>query len=186
MRGKVRTFAGAEDVEVTVNQAAGDDYAAAETYVWNLASGDLGTSSSPADSVTKGEYSKTGEGLTWTTDYTWKINAYFGIADKGVQIGSGSYPVRTASFTTSGFAEEITSIVVNASTANSATATLSVFVGGEAFKFEDSTDPVSLSNSASDYTFLGSASGEIVITLSQPSTSKALYLKSISFNVASE
>ena len=177
-------YSGAEDVEVTVNQAAGDDYAAAETYVWNLASGDLG--SAYPSSVTKGTYSKTDQPLTWTTEFTYTGSKYLGWDNtKGVQIGKANNPVTLATFSTSGFTGNITQIVVNASTASSATAYLSVSVDGETFKFENSTDPVELSTDATDYTFTGDATGTVVITLSQ-NTTKALYLKSISFNVASE
>ena len=156
-----------------------------QTYSWTLASGDLGSSNEVASSVYVGTYSVTESTLTWTTSYTWKNDAaYLGWnADKGVQIGSGGNPVQTAAFTTTGFTGSITKIVVNASTAISANATLGVTVGGNALTCNDSTDPVALSTTATNYTFTGNATGTVVVTISQPSTSKALYLKSITFNV---
>ena len=56
------------------------------------------------------------------------------------------------------------------------TATVGVTVGGAAF----GGAAKSLTSSAADYTFTGSASGEIVITVTKPSkATKALYVKSI-------
>lgn len=154
--------AGVATCEVTVSSASG--------YSWTLAAGDLGNSAEPA-------VSKTAEGLTWTLTPTWSGDSYFANdATKGVQIGSGAKPVRTYVLSTSGLSTKtITNITVNASTANSATATISVTVNG------DSVIDQSLTNTATNYTSgTISKKGSIVITLSQPTTNKALYLKSIS------
>ena len=67
-------------------------------------------------------------------------------------------------------------MVVNASTASGVSATASVTVGGDAF----GGDPQSLTASAANYTFAGSASGEIVVTVTKPSkAAKAIYVKSV-------
>lgn len=114
---------------------------------------------------------------SWTIAYTWEGESYFGYdATKGNQMGSGKKPARTITLSTSAFSSSrITSISVNASTASDATATLSVTVGGESYI------NTSLTSSAKIYTKEnGTSTGDIVLTISQPSTSKALYIKSIS------
>ena len=119
-------------------------------------------------------------GVSWTPSITWSTTEpASGVQNvdgtKGQQIGTGSNPARVVNLSTSEIGGTISSIVVNASTASSATASISIKVGGSSF----GGNAKSLSTSAANYTFEGSASGTVEIILSQPSTSKALYLKSI-------
>ena len=77
---------------------------------------------------------------------------------------------------TSGISGTITKVVVNASTATGVNASVSVKVGGADF----GGNPQSLTSSAANYVFNGSASGEIVVTVAKPDSEvKALYVKSI-------
>jgi len=111
-------------------------------------------------------------GVSWTlaTD-----GGYFGYdSTKGQQIGSGNNPASYVKLTTTGISGEITSVKVNASTASNASATLYVKVGNADFGSSSA-----LTSTAADYTFTGSATGALEIGFSQPSTSKALYIKSI-------
>ena len=97
---------------------------------------------------------------------------------KGIHYGTGSAAVQYINLTSSDFTTgNITSVVVNASTASGVSATVEVTVGGEAF----GGDPQSLSSSATNYTFTGSAAAdEIIVTITKPSSAtKALYCKSI-------
>ena len=96
---------------------------------------------------------------------------------KGIHYGTSSAQVQYIRLSTSDITGTITSIVVNASTASGVvSATVGVTVGGAAF----GGAAKSLTSSAADYTFTGSASGEIVVTVTKPSkASKALYVKSI-------
>jgi len=100
---------------------------------------------------------------------------------KGIHYGtgtSGTGNVTYITLTTSDFGSgNISQIVVNASTASGVTATVGVTVGGVQF----GGDPQSLSSSATDYTFTGSAAAdEIIVTITKPSNAaKALYCKSI-------
>ena len=111
-------------------------------------------------------------------DVSWTLAGngnYLGYdATKGQQFGSGSSPYKSLSLSTSAISGTITKIVINASGANSVIATISCTVGGKAF----GTQAQNLSATATDYTFSGSASGDIVISMAQTS-SKALYIKSI-------
>ena len=100
---------------------------------------------------------------------------YFGYdGTKGQQFGSGSKPYSAFTFSTSGISGTITEIKVNTSGANSIAGTLNVTVGGNAFGSE-----YTLTSTATETTFTGSGSGEIVLNYAQTS-SKAIYIKSIS------
>ena len=71
--------------------------------------------------------------------------------------------------------------MVNASTASGVSATVAVTVDGSAF----GGDPQSLTTSAANYTFEGTASGNIVVKVAKPSKAvKALYVKSIAVTYA--
>lgn len=123
---------------------------------------------------TANNQSKTLNGVSWTADGS---GAYWGYdATKGQQFGSGSAVTRDLTLTTSGISGTISTVVVQASTANSSTANINCTIAGDDF----GAQAQALTNTNSSYTFSGSASGEIVINLKQPSTSKALYVKAIS------
>ena len=90
---------------------------------------------------------------------------------RGIHYGTGSKAVSYLTLTTSGITGSITKIVVNASGASGTSAKLDVTVGGTTFGSQKS-----LTSSATEYTFEGSASGKIVVKLSQTSAKKALYV----------
>lgn len=99
-------------------------------------------------------------------------------ATKGIHFGTSSGSVQYIKLTSSDFTEgTITKVVVNASTASGVSATAGVKVNGVQFGGE----PQSLSSSAGNYTFTGSASaGEIEVEITKPSSAtKAIYCKSI-------
>ena len=114
------------------------------------------------------------DGVVWTVTSDGNESAFDGT--KGVHYGTGSAQVTYINLSTSGISGTISKIVVNASTASGVSATVSVTVGGSAF----GGDAKSLSTTATDYTFSGSASGEIIVTVTKPSkAAKALYVKSV-------
>ena len=95
---------------------------------------------------------------------------------KGIHYGTSSAAVQYITLSTSGISGTITKVEVNASTASGVSATVGVTVGGSAFGGSAQT----LSSTATNYTFSGSASGTIVVTVTKPSSAtKALYVKSI-------
>lgn len=95
-------------------------------------------------------------------------------SDRGIHYGTNNKAVTYIKLTTSDIPGTITKVVVNAAAASNAT--VSVTVDGSAFGGEAK----SLTSTAADYTFNGSASGEIVVTVTKPSSAlKALYVKSI-------
>ena len=95
---------------------------------------------------------------------------------KGIHYGTNSGQVTYIKLSTSDISGTITQVVVNASTASGVSATASVTVGGNAF----GGNAQSLNTTASNYTFTGSAQGEIIVTVTKPSkAAKAIYVKSV-------
>ena len=94
---------------------------------------------------------------------------------KGIHYGTGKKAVSYVTLTSSDISGTISQIKVNASGASGTSAKVGVTVGGNAF----GGDPKSISATATDYTFTGAASGEIVISITQTSATKALYCKSV-------
>ena len=112
------------------------------------------------------------DGASWTIMSDAAESTYD--ATKGIHYGTGSKAVSYLSLSTSSISGTITQIVVNASGASSTSAKLNVMVGDNAFGTEKS-----LTSSAANYTLTGSASGTIVVAITQSSAKKALYCKSI-------
>ena len=147
---------------------------AAALYSHIFAAGDLGedtANSGVARTVTLSS-------VEWTFTPTWKnAEGYFGSNnDKGVQVGSGSKPMTNVELSAT-LTGEFSTIVVNASTASSATETLTVYVDGVQVG-----ETITLTSSAADYTFTLSAAqtnGIVKLVFEQSETSKALYIKQI-------
>lgn len=111
-------------------------------------------------------------GKSWTLAGS---GGYWGYTSaKGQQLGSEKYPYSSATLTSTEFSGTITSITVNVSGGKDVDGTVGITVGGSAF----GGSAKAISDTATEYTFTGSASGTIVITISQ-TTSVALYIKSI-------
>lgn len=114
--------------------------------------------------------------LTGNQSFNWDTNA----TAKGLQMGSSNKACTKAVISTSDIKGTITSITVNASIASGGNAKLAVSVGGTEFTPESAT----LTTTATDYTFTGSASGEIALTYT--ASAKAFYLKSITVTYTTE
>jgi len=101
---------------------------------------------------------------------------------RGIHYGTNkSAQVSYINLTTSGITGTITSIVVNASRGGSTAAYLNVTVGGSAFGSQET-----LTTTATNYTFTGSATGNIVVRISKSSSYGALYCKSITVTYETE
>ncbi len=119
--------------------------------------------------------------VNWTITSDGSESTYD--ATKGIHYGTNKASVQYIKLVTSDISGTITKVVVNASTASDVSATVSVTIGGSAF----GGDAKSLSTTATDYTFLGSASGEIVVTITKPSSAtKALYCKSVAVTYSTD
>ena len=115
-----------------------------------------------------------GDGAEWTVASDGTESNFD--AERGIHYGTNSANVQYIELSTSDINGTIKKIVVNASTASGVTATVGVNVGGSAFGGEAQT----LTTSAKDYTFTGSAEGEIIVTVTKPSSeAKAIYVKSV-------
>lgn len=120
------------------------------------------------------------DGVAWTVTSDGTESNFD--STKGIHYGTSSGQVTNIVLTTNGIEGTITKVIVNASTASGVTATVGVTVGGNAF----GGDAQALTSSATDYTFEGSASGEIVVTVTKPAkAAKALYVKSITVTYSS-
>jgi hypothetical protein len=137
--------------------AIGVGWAATSTLTFTEACGGSGTAN---------------DGATWAVTSDAAESTFD--ATRGIHYGTSKVAVSYLNLTTSDISGTITQIKVNASGASQTTAKCNVTVGGSAFGSQ-----VSLTSSATDYTFTGSASGTIVVSLTQTSAKRALYVKSI-------
>ena len=112
------------------------------------------------------------DGVEWTVTSDQDESTFD--STKGIHYGTGSKAVSYLNLTTSDITGTITKIVVNASGASKTSAKIDVTVGGAAYGSQQD-----LTSTATEYTFEGNASGDIIVSLSQESATKALYLKSI-------
>lgn len=182
------TESGVNNGEIEVTFAANDGAERSAKFVITAANDDkvTVTLTQSASGVTQQTYSFVaesglikGNGVVALGDVEWNVDTdggYFGYdgnSEKGMQIGSGGKPATYINLSTSAISGTIKSIKINAAGASGIDAELAVTVGGAAF---GSTNK--LTTAATDYTFSGSASGEIVIKYTQTSA-KAMYLKSI-------
>lgn len=95
--------------------------------------------------------------------------------NRGIHYGTSSATVSYLKATSSSYSDKkITKIVVNSSAANSGSPKISCTVGGKAFG-----ETYNLTATNTPYTFIGEATGEIVVNISKNKTKKALYLLSI-------
>ena len=148
----------------------------------------FGVSSAWADEVTStmtfeaacGGSGTADDGVKWTITSDGAESAFDNT--KGIHYGTGKAAVKYIKLSTLDITGTISKIVVNASTASGVNATADVTVGGNAF----GGDAQTLTATATDYSFTGSASGEIVVTVTKPESAvKALYVKSIAVTYTS-
>ena len=98
-------------------------------------------------------------------------------SSKGIHYGTSGAAVQYIKLTSTAFgSNHVTKVVVQASTASSVSATVSVKVGGSAF----GGSAKSLTTSNASYTFTGEASGTIeVLITKESSATKAIYCKGV-------
>ena len=112
------------------------------------------------------------DGASWTVTSDASESNF--INTQGIHYGTGNRRVSYLQLSTSDIPGTIKKIVVNASRGGSTAAYLNVTVGGNAFGTQKT-----LTTSATEYTFEGEASGNIVVRISKTSSTGALYCKSI-------
>ena len=155
----------------------------------NGRAGDRGTSTVTASKITAAT-------ATWTgsTNETWNVNITISntaglnqaVTNSYAQFGTQRNYATSGTFSTSGISGTITSIVVDCASYNGA-ATISATVGGAAFGTQNQSTPRWSNNSGGEVTFTGSASGNIVVTMTNgSSTHRAMYIKSITVTYQDE
>lgn len=123
------------------------------------------------------------DGASWTVTSDGSESTYD--ATKGIHYGTGSAQVQYIHLSTSDITGTITQVTVNASAASGVSATVAVKVGTTDFTRNESTT-ASISTTATNYTFTGSASGEILVVITKPSkAAKAIYCKSVAVTYSS-
>ena len=149
-------------------------WAAEQTYTHTFAYGDFGTNNDYKNATS---YAATLSNVAWSVSASPKFgflntgsNTYAGL----LQIGSKSDPCKELKLETSAITGTIKSITLNACAG--ATRTVTMSVGGTSYLCGTSSS-ASLTTSKKDYTFSGSSSGTISISIS--GSTKALYLGSI-------
>ena len=100
-------------------------------------------------------------------------------SNKGIHYGTSSAAVSYVQLLTDDIHGTVKKVVVNASGASNTSAVISVKVGTTDFTVSGNYTTSPITASAADYTFTGSASGEIMVYISQTSTKKAIYCNSI-------
>ena len=121
------------------------------------------------------------DNAVWT--FTCEGDNYLGFDNqstkKGAQFGKNDVAATPLTATTADIKGTISSIKINTSrSAKGGTRTVSVKVGGQSFTYNESSS-VTLSTTATDYTFTGSASGEIEISWACSTNAGGIYVKSI-------
>lgn len=113
------------------------------------------------------------DGVKWTVTSDAAESDYD--KSRGIHYGTGKKAVSYLQLSTSKITGVVQKIVVNASGASDTSAKLDVTVNGNSFGNQKT-----ITKTATNYTFEGTESGEIIVKLSQTSATIALYVKSIS------
>ena len=115
------------------------------------------------------------DGNTWTITSDGTESTFDNT--KGIHYGTSSAQVKYIRLSTSGISGTITQVTVNASVGSGVTATAAVKVGTTDFTTgSPASTTVSLTSTAANYTFTGSASGDILVEITKPSkAAKAIY-----------
>ncbi len=117
------------------------------------------------------------DGVEWTVESDAAESTFD--SNRGVHYGTSSKAVSYIKIRTNEIDGTIAKVVVNTSGASGTSAVVSVAVDGTAFEIYGDKPSASITTTASDYTFTGSASGTILVSITQKSNTKAIYCKSI-------
>lgn len=133
--------------------------------------------------VTASKIASSSSSWTGSKGETWSVTVNGGATDQNVingyaQVGTKNSPSTSISLSTNGISGTITSIVIDCASYNGL-ATVSATVGGTAFGTQSQSTPSWSNNLGGNVTFTGSASGAIVLTMTNGSNGRAMYIKSI-------
>ena len=139
------------------------------TYTHTFKKGDFGTN------TTATSYSATLTGVSWDVSANPNFG-YLGDAAYPLQIGSGQKTCKSLKLSSENISGTIKSVEIETNFGRGGTRNLAVSVGGTNYTYNSKTS-VSLTKTSKKYKFVGNASGEIVISLTDGD--KALFLKSL-------
>ena len=133
--------------------------------------------------VTASKVASSSASWTGSGGETWNVAVTGGATNQNVtnsyaQVGTKASPSTSITFSTSGISGTITSIVVDCAS-YSGLGTVSATVNSDAFGTQSQNIPSWSNSTGGEVTFTGSASGEIVITMTNGSGGRAMYIKSI-------
>ena len=137
------------------------------------------TTTVTASKITSTSFSWTGSGRE-----TWSGTVNGGVVNQNtyqtgyVQVGTNSNPSTSVTLSTSGIPGTITSVVFDCA-ARQGKATVSVTVGENVFGAQNQNVPSWSNNLGGNVTFEGSASGAIVITMTNGDGGGGMYIKSV-------
>ena len=139
------------------------------TYTHTFKKGDFGTN------TTATSYSATLTGVSWDVSANPNFG-YLGDAAYPLQIGAGQKTCKSLKLSSENISGTIKSVEIETNFGRGGTRNLAVSVGGTNYTYNSKTS-VSLTKTSKKYKFVGNASGEIVISLTDGD--KALFLKSL-------
>lgn len=136
-----------------------------------------------SSTVTASKVASASASWTGSSGETWSIVVDGGATNQNVtnnyaQVGTRNSPSTSVTFSTSGITGTITSIVIDCAS-YSGIGTVDATVGGNAFGTQSQSIPSWSSNTGGEVTFSGSASGAIVVTMTNGNNGRAMYIKSI-------
>ena len=144
-----------------------------------------------AETVTVTASKISSSSVTWTgsDNVSWNVAVSGGATDQNVnsgyaQVGTTKSPSSSITISRSSITNAtITKIEIDCASYQGK-ATVSATVGGNAFGTQSQSTPSWSNNSGGVVTFTGSASGEIVITMTNGTSGRAMYIKSITVTYA--
>lgn len=139
------------------------------TYTHTFKNGDFGTTK------TATSYTATLTGVSWDVSASPNFG-FLGFDNGAYHIGSSTYACKTLILSSKNISGTIKSVEIETNFGRGGTRNLAVSVGGTNYTYNSKTS-VSLTKTSKKYKFVGNASGEIVISLTDGD--KALYLKSL-------
>ena len=142
-----------------------------------------GTTWAETSIVTSSKVTSSSVSWTGSASETWSVIVTGGATNQNVtsgyaQVGTKNSPSTSITLSTSGISGTITSVVLDCAS-YSGLATVSCTVGGSSFGEQTQSSPSWSNNNGGNVTFNGSASGAIVITMTNGSGGRAMYIKSI-------
>lgn len=153
------------------------------TLILIFCGGCLTTINAEESTVTASKVTSSSVSWTGSAGETWSVSVDGGATNQNLtsgyaQVGTRNSPSTSITFSTSGLSGSISQIVVDCASYGGI-ATIRATVGGSDFGSQSQSTPSWSNNSGGSVTFEGSASGEIVITMTNGSGGRAMYIKSI-------